>query len=166
MGNDPNQLHVKFYFWCLDVWDAFLRTRTSRRMYNQCQYIRTILIWMPLALIVNVAFWVYAFYVLVYFPFIRFGAVGSGVIYLMVVFVFGVILFCAYVKEKLEDRWCEYCRAVEQDADFALSDVTAAGKQKRDPGFFKTIWAYLVAAKQRICLTVELKDERTQKEDA
>lgn len=163
MELNPNQWHVKFYFWCLDVWDAFLDTYTDRDRSNLCQYIRTIFVWMPLALVANIAFWLYLVYVLLYFPITHFGVIGIGGGYMTIAIIGGTIGIYFYLKEKLKQHRREQRRAAERTADVASSDA-AVEKEERGPGFIEVIWLYLVATKQKVCPTIEFRANR-MKED-
>lgn len=161
MELNPNQWHVKFYFWCLDVWDAFLDTYTDRHKSNLCQYIRTIFVWMPLAIVVNVGFWLYVLYTLLYFPLTHFGVAGSVAGYLVVGLIGGSIWLHFFVKEKLAERRRERRWAAERASGIASSEATAE-KEEKGPGFIEVIWLYLVAMKQKVCPTIEFRAGRAQ----
>ncbi len=167
MELNPNHWHVKFYFWCLDVWDAFLDTHTKRHTSNLCQYIRTIFVWMPLALVVNVGFWLYVFYALLYFPLTHFGVVGTAAGYLAIGLFIGAIWaftwLYSFTEDRLDDRRYERHRAARRAAIIALGGVTE--QEERGPGFIEVIWLYLVAMKRRVCPMITFGADRMQ-EDA
>jgi uncharacterized membrane protein len=117
---------------------------------------------MPLALAVNVGFWLYTLYVLIYFPLTYFGVAGSGMGYVTLALVGGVIWLHFYVKEKLarhrhEQRW-----TTERATSIASSDTTTVEQEEKGPGFIEVIWLYLVAMKQKVCPTIEFNAGRTK----
>jgi uncharacterized membrane protein len=162
MELNRNQWHVKFYFWCLDVWDAFLETYTDRHQSNLCQYIRTIFVWMPLAFAMNVGLLLYALYVLFYYPLTRFGVIGSFKGYVTVTLIVGTIYLFFYMKKKRAERLREQRWAHERATDVNSNDDEAEEKEKRGPGFIEVIWLYLVAMKQKVCPMIEFKAGRKQ----
>lgn len=153
MELNPEQWHVKFYFWCLDVWDAFVETHTDRDRSNICQYIRTIFPLMPLSIIVNVAFWLYVFYVLIYYPLTSFGVIGSGAGYLAVAFILGGFwLFFNKRKELKERRREEQVAEMLSGDDYFDDDI--AENQSKGPGFIEVVWQYLVSMKNKVCVPI------------
>ena len=164
MELNPNQWHVKFYFWCLDVWDAFQESHTNRNRSNLCQYIRTIFVWMPLALVANIGFWLYTFYVLIYFPLTHFGVVGSGKGYGTIALICGAISLYFYLKAKLKERREEQQLAADLAAGVSSSGSRHFEEEEKSPGFIEVIWLYLVAMKQKVCPTIEFRAGRTQED--
>ncbi len=167
MEFNTNQWHVKLYFWCLGVSDAFLNTYTDKHRSNLCHYIRTIFVWMPLALTVNIAFWLYVFYVLIYFPLTNFGVVNAGKVYGIVGFVTFVCIGSArlfsFVANKLAERRRERRQAALAEWwDGTTSSGAAAEKEEKGPGFIEVIWLYLVSMKQKVCPTIEFRTHRTK----
>lgn len=161
MELNPNRWHVKFYFWCLDIWDAFLETHTDRHRSNLCQYIRTIFVWMPLVFVMNIGFLLYVLYTLFYFPVTSFGVMGTVVGYLVIGFIVGSLLLYSFVKEKWAERRRERRLVAEQTTSTTPSNAVAEQEEK-GPGFIEVIWLYLVATKQKVCPTIEFKTDHVQ----
>jgi hypothetical protein len=159
---NPNLWHVKLYFWSLDVWDAFQETHTDRHRSNLCQYIRTILVLMPVALVVNICFWLYLLYVLIYYPVTRFGVVGTGTCYLVVALMTGVSWLRSRMKEKRAKRRHDERSTYPQATRVSSSDTTDDEQGDRGPGFIEMVCVYLVAMKQKVCPIIEFKSGRKQ----
>ena len=165
MNLNKNQWHVKFYFWCADVFDAYFESYSNRQRSNLCSYVRTIFVWMPMIIALQLTFYAFAFYVLFYFPATHFGGTVTGKFYGVVIAAVAAVLLVAKAKEWLDNEWQR--RLHEQMMTTTDKSVTQkvqpteaeqTPKKEGGPGFIEVVWTYLVASKRKICPIIEFSN--------
>ncbi len=154
MELQDNQRHVRFYFWCLDVWDAFCDDWTPRSRSNLCQYLRTMFVLMPLAIFWHVALVCFGVFVLLLYPIATLGWVGTFALYVLTAMCIGAYISGSYLREKMKEAKRE--REVTSSTDDEVS-VTPIPTEDKGPGFLEVVWLYLVAQKQKFCPTIEFR---------
>lgn len=167
MELSKNQWHVKFYFWCLDVWDAYTESYTDRCRSNLCQYIRTIFVWMPLAIATQLAFYALAFYVLLYFPATHFSVPTTAKTYGVISIVVGAIWLFGIAKSWLEEQdrkrgYEAFMESLNEEPVERAEPVVAEPAEEKGPGFIEVVWTYLVAAKRKVCPIIEFNNPQKE----
>lgn len=154
MELDKNSWHTRLYFWSLEVWDQFSDGYTDRSRSNLCHYLRTIFVWMPLAICSNILVYALAFCAFDYFPLTRFGVWGTAQGYFWVAAILGGFLLFRFLKDIYDTR------AMEAEAR-RPSKLT---EDDEPPGFIRLCWEGLVAAKQKTCPPISFRDSQVNGE--
>ena len=150
--------HVRLFFWSLGIWGAFRnddyrydRSRVEERGTNLCFLVRVMVVYMPLVLLLHAAFATAAVASLTSLPIYLFGGIAYGWTLTAIAVVVGTIwgvkvaLRRAARRERTQVKFVERKREVQP---------TAEATEPRGPGFFEVLWAYLVAAKKRVCPSI------------
>lgn len=146
--------HVRLYFWCLAVWDAFRDSGSNYEETNLCHYIRTIFVSAPLALACQLGILAYAIYALIWYPVTRFGWAWYGRGLLSIGILATVIWTYRFVKSwRKERQWrASLSRATPLrrvlDVEERVLDVE---ELEYKPGLLKLIFKWLVAQKRKVC---------------
>lgn len=140
---DRDSWHVRLYHWSERVRDSFISTNSQPvRRTNLCMYLRTLFVWMPLALLAQVWLVGLVFYTFIYFPLANFGLFSMVRAYVIVVLIIGSILaYYRYKKYRKEQA--------------AMRSEPALPAANRGPGLLTVVMVYLRAAKQKICPFIE-----------
>lgn len=64
----------KVYSLAVRIWSAFLNRPRDNRRTNVCQFIRTIFVWLPLTILIQLVFYAWAIYVVIVWPILTFGS--------------------------------------------------------------------------------------------
>ncbi len=162
MKLQESQWHVQLYLWCRDTWNTFRDDNDWNTHHNLCLYIRSIILWAPLALLSQLALVAWAGYVLVYYPVTRIGWTGFfWEIGVVVGIAFAFLLFMLIRKgiRRLSQAWTnrryrklEKLEGTKEDAE----EVLVTPEKDKGPGFIEVVFEYLVAMKQKTCPTIEI----------
>ncbi|MGD0977323.1 MAG: hypothetical protein ABR875_03460 [Minisyncoccia bacterium] len=156
---DPDSWHAKLYFWCLALWAKF-RSGSDGEYYfdiftektNLCLYIRAIVIWMPLVILLHLLLLACAIYALL----IPFRTFGWSYIYFclsLAIVVGSVAGLMILLKRRNKDKakpepknyYAELLMAEhERERKRAL-------KAKKSPSFMKIMIAWIKSKKAGIC---------------
>lgn len=164
MELNPNSWYVRLFFWSVGIWGAFLDKEyryvpddLRERGTNLCFFVRVMVVYMPLVLLLHAAFVVAAVVSLTALPIYLFGSIAYGwtlaAIAAVIVAILGVkrmLGLRALLRAIEQERAQREKRFVEQERE-ERSVVTEAPK---GPSFFEVLWAYLVAGKKKICPSV------------
>jgi len=148
MDLNPQRWDVKWFFWSLDIWDAFLERRTGSYVQcygtNLCFFLRVMLVWTPLVLLLHTVVYGVAIAALTIVPIYLFG--GSGyfwgvsAIVTLVLIILGVKKLRDYLEKR---RWQMTLREANREANVSA-----------EPSFFKILSEWSVAQKKKICPTI------------
>ena len=145
---DRESWFVRWFFWSLGIYDAFLNTDRTWRIEqygaNLCFYVRTMLIWAPFVLILHTIVYGAAIIALTAVPIHYFGGSGYAWIVSAVVLVIGIRLLRNYMIEREESQ-----RSVRRQT--RREEIPAVAEAPRGPSFFDILWEWLVAQKKKIC---------------
>lgn len=150
--------YVRLFFWSLAIWETFRdydyrydRSHVEKRGTNLCFFIRVMVVYMPLVLLLHAAFAATAVASLTALPIYLFGGIAYGWTLAAIAVVIGTIwgvkvaLRRAARRERTQVKFVERKREVQP-----ATEVT----EPRGPGFFEILWAYLVAAKKKVCPSI------------
>lgn len=162
MELDRRQWYVRWFFWSLGIWDEF-RDRgdlwwVESRGTNLCHFIRVTLIWAPLVLLLNALVYAAAFATLTVIPVVYFGSTFYVSLIVAIVAIVGAV----WGTKKLLKHHNRREEAVRRSspaptAHVAPETAAFAPAAPRVPGFFAVLWMYLVAAKRKICPTINFR---------
>lgn len=151
-----NKWHVRLFKWCYQISVACWRKNPEFWMddykrTNLCQFIRTIFVSAPLALLLNLAFWLWVGFIFLYWPISHLGfgsyAIGIGLIVgglaAALGVIFGAIEGTTYVV-KLNSRRRERLR----------------NAPKKEPGMLSLIWQYICDRHNQFCVTIKIEDKK------
>lgn len=168
MEIDRNSWHAKVYLWCLRIWAKFKygRGHTDSEYYycftektNLCLYIRAIIVWMPLVVLLHLFLLAYAIGILS-IPFFTFGwgyvkFLATAAVTLAVLAVVGIFLAKKLITLEEESR-------EERDARFKAKRQRREEKERRkvkkSPSFTQVILEWARAKKAKICPIIDLVD--------
>jgi len=159
---DKSQPHVRYYFWCLDVWEEFTGAYVSRNRSNRCMYI-----WAMVApvvvLVAHIGFSAFALYVLVYYPVTRFGVLTyAGMIGAVAATVVAFMLFNRWRRAR---KMRERIRRYEQGVADSEESVTECEAEK-GPNLITIAWGHLVELKKKVCPIIEFTGSTSQQTEA
>lgn len=152
--------YVRLFFWSLGIWGAFRdgdyrydRSYVEERGANLCFFIRVMVVYTPLVLLLHAAFAAAAVASLTALPIYFFGGIAYGWTLATIVVVIGTIWG---VKVALRRRaaWREHTHVKFVERKREARPETEATETPRGPGFFEVLLAYLVAAKKKICPSI------------
>lgn len=151
--------YVRLFFWSLGIWGAFRdddyrydRSRVEKSGTNLCFFTRVMVVYMPLVLLLHAAFATVAVASLTALPIYLFGGIAYGWTLAAIAVVIGTIWGVKVALRRAARRERTQVKFVERKQETRpAAEVTEAS---RGPGFFEVLWAYLVAAKKKICPSV------------
>jgi len=145
--------YVHLFFWSLGIWGAFRdnnylynRSRMEERGTNLCFFIRVMVVYMPLVLLLHATFVTMAVASLIALPIYLFGGIVYGWTLAAIMAVIGTIWGVKVALRRVARR--------ERKQHERKQPAAKVAKTPRGPGFFEVLWAYLVAAKKKICPSV------------
>ena len=159
MELDRRQWYVRWFFWSLMVWNEFKEDDDSSWRYrtgtNLCHFLRVMLVWCPLVLLLNAAVYGSGIAVLTVLPIYFYGGVGYAWIIGVIVFVVGLLLAVKFVNRRLSE-W-SYRRSamrvrVPQPPRAPITAPTG-------PTFLEVLLSYIIAVKMKVCPTVTFKSQ-------
>lgn len=151
--------YVRLFFWSLGIWRAFReddyrydRSRVEKSGTNLCFFIRVMVVYMPVVLLLHAAFAAVAVASLTALPIYLFGGITYGWTLTAIAVVIGTIWGVKVALQRAARRERTQVKFVEHKQETRpAAEVTEA---PRGPGFFEVLWAYLVAAKKKICPSI------------
>jgi len=165
MEIDQNSWHAKLYFWCLSIWARFKSGDHSERYYwrfsqktNLCLYIRSIVIWMPLVVLLHLLLLVYAIGVLS-IPLFTF---GWGYIYFLasiVIATAGIYLWVRYLHEKPKSELDYQKLYKEREEKERKRERKMALKANKPPSFTEVLIEWIKAKKSAICPIIDFSGQ-------
>ena len=157
-----DQWHFRLYLWSRQL---LLQFRGRRELFdelrvrhfgvNLCPYMRTLVVWMPIVVMLHLAVFGWIAYVYVVMPLRLFGAMAVGIILAKTIaamiagVVFGSILIGLVKLYSLFMDW---------RADYRAAHPAAEAAHPQRFGFFKLLGAYLRAAHDKVCPHIEVKE--------
>jgi hypothetical protein len=146
--------HVRLYLWAepivAEFFDRGSHVYHYRKSYevhtNLCPYMRTILLWLPLALLVNVATWAMAVATVTYIPGRLFGWKGWGLTVLVTAAGVGLLLLMLWLRQWYRER---------QEA--RPPKVPDVGPHDRTPGFGSAVREWVRKKHEGICPSITIK---------
>lgn len=156
MNLDRKSWHVRFFFWSLEVVDAFLKggypTYEFQDRTNLCHFMRVLLVYLPFILSVHAALIVSAVYALGFLPYSFFGIPYlrlAGYVLAVIAFIgfaaFGAVRVLQMMKEKAEQA------ATAAEKKEVERKPERPKRKRQGPGFSEVVGAWLKARKQQIC---------------
>lgn len=149
MDLNPQSWHVRWFFWSLGIWDAFLDNgergwQMERHGTNLCFFLRTIVLYTPLVLLLHAVVYGAALAALTIVPILIFGASGY---FSTVIAITLLVLTVIGVKQ-----WRKHQQKGHQEAELrrpapvAVTEVITAS-----PRFFQILWEWIVAVEKKVC---------------
>lgn len=142
-------LMIQTFELCLRLWDSFADTGSDYWMTgrtNVCHFVRTIVVAGPLALLASLGLWSFIVYVAAVYPVLRFGFVTYGTVIggvgSAVLFIMGIVWLIRLVDRFLPAKTPKPPKPRKERRNF-ISEAA------------NIFWAWIVAAKQRVCPLVE-----------
>ena len=161
MELNPNVWYVRLFFWSFEIWSAFLegdyardRSHMEKNGTNLCFFIRVMVVYMPLVLLLHLGLVVVAVISLTALPIYLFGGIAYGWILATTAMVVGIIWGVKTMRQHRLRRARDMASLidyVEVEEEPVASQVDTALK---GPGFFEVVWAYIVAAKKQVCPSI------------
>lgn len=156
MRLDRSQWFVKLFFWSLGIWDEF----TGHNRKNQCEmngtnlcfFIRVMLVWAPLVLLLHVVLFGSTIYILTVLPITLFG--GSSyfaAIATLILLIMGIKRVHEYMKQRNEIKRSERVRKWNEEYFNPLETSPWVQESERRHGFIEVILLWLMAKKKLIC---------------
>ena len=157
MDLSKRQWYVAWFFLSLAIIDEFMDERGWRQSRysegtNLCSFVRVILLWAPIIVVLNLLGYAAVIAVLTYLPIHLFGLTGYGWIVGGLAAVVAVIwlinvTFAALGRSNARRRELRRRENLHRGFD----EREAPEPEKKGPSFAAVLWGYVVAAKQRIC---------------
>ena len=155
--------HYKIYQWAVDFWFDFMdrgywhesdRARL-KRVSNLCFYMRVIIVWVPLVVLLHLSVLVSGWVTFVTIPNALFGpAWGEFVKFVLLILgcmsICVAMLFLVFRAFPSPKEW--FLRATRPSREGARKALTPA--RKAATSFFGLLWKFLVANKKKICPTI------------
>ena len=151
MELDKRQWYVRWFFWSLMVWDEFRETDSSWKFENGtnlCHFIRVMLVWCPLVLLLNATVYGSGIAALTALPISLYGGVGYAWVVGIFTFVVGLVLVMKSVSRRL-GKWKHRRPVVHKSEKKKVTPKVAAAPT--GPGFFEVLWKYIVGLKKKVC---------------
>ncbi|HEY4475497.1 MAG TPA: hypothetical protein VJB92_02115 [Candidatus Paceibacterota bacterium] len=158
MDLDRNSWHVRLFFWSQGICDNFTdwdKACEYKKHTNLCHYVRVICVYMPFVILFHLTGYGAAIIALTYLPFRLFGTgywYVLGSIAALASITYAILLTSRYFANRPEKE------PEIEETQKALEPI--AEQPKKSPGFFEVIFAYLAAAKKRICPVVNFYTQR------
>jgi hypothetical protein len=160
MELQSSQWHVRLYLWSRETWLHFWGRyfyEYQEKRTNLCLYIRTLLVWMPLVVVLHLAVAAWLIFTFIYLPVVTFGllplgvavAKTAGVIVVLAGVVFIVVFGLAALSEFFESKPISAEERRQR----------AAEKAAKPPGMIAVVGSYVVAKKRQICPTIQLVEK-------
>jgi hypothetical protein len=164
MELERRQWFVRWFFWSLGIWNEFTERddswRMKRRGTNLCHFIRVTSVWAPLVLLLHLAVYGAAISALTLVPIALFGFT----FYISLIVAIATVVLVVWASK----RYMAYQRSrAAHKAYTATSTAAPATEAKpvekappapRPPGFFETLWAYIVAIKRKVCPMISFRE--------
>ncbi len=154
MELDKRQWYVRWFFWSLMVWDEFKETDSSWRYENGtnlCHFIRVMLVWCPLVLLLNAAVYGSGIAALTALPIYLYGGVGYAWVVGIIAFVVALILAIKFALRRLRE-WERRQPAMHKSEK--KNETPKVAPAPTGPGFFEVLWKYIVGLKKKVCPTI------------
>ena len=152
MQLDSSRWFVRWYFWSQGIWDEFSDRsdlwRVEEKGTNLCHFMRVTLVWAPLVLLLNIAVYGAAIASLTVVPVVLFGFT----FYLSLIGALATIALIVWAIKR--DRTTTPERQPLETRTRATEPVVEKPRVGAGPGFWKTLWLYLVAVKAKVCPTI------------
>lgn len=164
MQMDRGQWHVRWFFWSLGIWDEFTdhnsTWHTEENGTNLCHFIRVTLVWVPLVFLINIFVYGAALATLTLVPVVLFGFTTYIAFIVATAIVIAVVWASKYssYKRRHREREQRFRETYSADSSTAASSADATPMAAGAPGFFKTLWAFIVAGKQKICPMITFRE--------
>jgi len=156
MDLNRNKWYVRWYFWSLGIVDEFCDRGDNSKHFekagtNLCAFMRMIMVYAPLILLFTAIVYAAGIASVTVLPIYFFGLKGYGIILgAIVVLVLGICLAMMVYNSLTKKRL-----AKEQMAKPADTDAT-------NPSFFRVVWQWLVAKKQKVCPLVTFVQDKKE----
>lgn len=154
MELDKRQWYVRWFFWSLTVWDEFKDHGDSSWRYrngtNLCHFLRVMLVWCPLVLLLNVAVYGAGVAALTALPIYFWGGTGYAYVVGALAIVVGVIISLNALSRRLKEWERRHPPAPKPEKKKEPPKV-AVPAAPTGPGFWQVVWQYIVASKQKVC---------------
>jgi hypothetical protein len=161
MELDKRQWYVRWFFWSLMLWDEFREDETSWQFENNgtnlCHFIRVILVWAPLVVVLHLLVYGSAIAVLTAWPIYLFGFSWYMAALLAIAIVVGAVWGTKRASRKAREWRRTHPITVLRPTFRRTKTVEAA---PRGPGFFEVLWQYVVAVKSKVCPTITFAREQ------
>lgn len=157
MNLDRSKWYVQWFFWSLGIWDEFTENNRVAQCEetgtNLCFFIRVMLVWAPLVIMLHLAVFALIIYALTAYPILRFGGSrygwGIGAILTLALMIFG-ISWVRGLRGKRSRR--EYQRRYRDNWDAPAPTLqTRQHPVETSPSFLKVLLEWVAAKKKLIC---------------
>ena len=155
--------YVRLFFWSLDIWSEF-KDESSHQNYGQrmgtnlCFFMRVILVYMPVVLLLHAAILISLVASLTVVPIYFFGALKFFLILVAFLFVIGSVLLIKAYRRRFVPR--EFSLIMDQ---FTIPEellINQTTKKTNSIGFFKVLKEYIIATKMKICPSIQFDPRR------
>lgn len=143
---------VGLYLWCLSVICTFIPGQIRRDRYydyhskhtNLCHFMRTILVWAPLVVVLNIAFYVLGFLSVIIIPLLWF----PGLFFQFLLILGGVALSIVLIAVTV----CGISKLKDVTYEFMRNKFL----NNEDPTSVEVVWAYVKSFKNSICPFIDI----------
>lgn len=149
MHLNKNSWYVRWYFWSLEICCQFLDNgnmmwRAEQKGTNLCAFMRVIIIYAPLILLLHAIVYAGALAAITIWPIYLFGlkgyGLGMGALVALVALIVGIVLLVMWLNKTRKARTANQGQKIKQTAVNSI-----------DPGFFRIMGRWVVAKKRKIC---------------
>jgi uncharacterized membrane protein len=160
---DKRKWFVNWFFLSLAVLDKFRggwgdSEYRYRKGTNLCHFVRVILLWTPLVVVLHLALYAAALAALIALPIYWFGLSGYlGTVVGLVVFA-ALVVLVSFVVAGVGKGMAYVAR--QSRANRQKREAQAASKpapEKKGPSFGEVLWQFAVATKRRVCPVLNFK---------
>lgn len=162
--------HTRLFFWALDISCKF--TGNSSRWIlsrggektNLCQYVRFLLVWMPLVLGINVALVGFAIWTIVVLPINLFGITGYAWTIGTIVGVIAIIVAIVYLFKLFGWLMDKRDKAAKKSPVVRKQPVPVVIKPYTGPSFWEVLGAWMKAQKDKVCPIISFTGLKAEEE--
>lgn len=148
MNLNKSKWYVRWYFWSLGICEEFLERGMQRDAEldgtNLCAFMRVILIYTPLILLIHAIVYASALATITLWPIHLFGLKGYGLIVGRIAVLIVLIILVTNLVGWLLDK--RQARILAQGQEAKPTNANTAG-----PGFARVLGRWVVAKKRKIC---------------
>ena len=162
MDLNRSKWYVRWYFWSHGICDEFLdhgdtQWRIEQNGTNLCAFMRVILIYAPLILLLHAIVYAGALTTITVLPIWLFGLKSYALVVGAILFLIILVILVTNLVMWLLDKRRAGINAQEQAVKTTSADAS-------DPGFVRVLGKWVVAKKRKICplITFVKNDEEAQ----
>lgn len=162
MDLNKSKWYVRWYFWSLGICEEFrdnhsLIWNAEKDGTNLCAFMRVILIYAPLILLLHAIVYAAALAVITVLPIWLFGLMSYGLVVGAIALLIILVALAINLVGELLDKRRTRIDAQEQAVKTTSADAT-------DPSFVRVLGRWVVAKKRKVCplLTFVKRDEEVR----